>query len=139
VNFCKSAPTPALADWAKAGIEGIVEAQKRWADIASSRQAVHRSHARGPGLTSMKSRGPCRIHQSGVEAFVKRAPGGSISRKANELALKTLKDNLDLDENSPATALADFAEQAVTNYIEVQKRWLDLATQLPFLRPAEKK
>jgi hypothetical protein len=36
--------------------------------------------------------------------------------------------------------LADFAQQAVTNYVEVQKRWLDLATQLPFMgAPAKKK
>ena len=57
----------------------------------------------------------------------------------NALTLKTLKDNLNLDESSSATALTEFAQQAVTNYIEVQKRWLDLATNLPFLQTAKEK
>jgi hypothetical protein len=35
--------------------------------------------------------------------------------------------------------LADLAQQAVTNYVEVQKRWLNLTTQLLFTRQAEKK
>ncbi len=44
-----------------------------------------------------------------------------------------MKQTLKIDDASPAAALADFAEEAVNNYVEVQKRWLNLALQLPFL------
>ena len=55
-----------------------------------------------------------------------------FAAQQNAQVIKAVKEGLGLDESSPAAALADFAEQAVTNYVEVQKRWLDLATQLPF-------
>ena len=35
--------------------------------------------------------------------------------------------------------LGILVQQAVNNYVEVQKRWLDLATQLPFFGAAPKK
>jgi len=53
--------------------------------------------------------------------------------------IKALKDGLNLQDNTPASALADFAEQAVANYVDVQKRWLDLATQLPYMGATGKK
>lgn len=34
--------------------------------------------------------------------------------------------------------VADCARQMVESMTEAQKRWLDLATQLPFLRPTSK-
>jgi hypothetical protein len=57
-----------------------------------------------------------------------------FAAQSNAQAIQAMKDGLNLDANSPAAALADFAQQAVTNYVEVQKRWLELATQLPFMR-----
>jgi hypothetical protein len=132
VNFYKTAPTPALADWAKAGIEGIIEAQKRWADIAAKQSQMFDFSAITQTMQDFTS--------FGVDAFVKaRTQWLDFVSEQNELALKTLKDNLGLDENSSATMLADFAQQAVTNYTEVQKRWLDLATQLPFLQSEGKR
>jgi hypothetical protein len=132
VNFYKSAPTPAFADWAKQGVEGIVEAQRRWADAASmqSKQFDFGEVRRTASDVTAK----------GLEAFVKaRTQWLDFVVAQNAMTLKAMRDNLGLDDNSSATALADFAQQAVTNYVEVQKRWLDLAAQLPFFRPADKK
>ena len=61
-----------------------------------------------------------------------------LAAQQNAQVIKAVKDGLNLDDNSPAAALADFAQQAVTNYVEVQKRWLDLATQLPFFGTTKK-
>ncbi|MBK6795555.1 MAG: hypothetical protein IPG76_01805 [Acidobacteria bacterium] len=64
--------------------------------------------------------------------------------KQNTKTIHAIKEALKLEETSGAAALADFAEQAVNNYFEVQKRWLELAIQLPFMhsttpKEAEKK
>jgi hypothetical protein len=62
-----------------------------------------------------------------------------FAAEQNAQVVKAVKDGFNLADNSPAAALADFAQQAVTNYVEVQKRWLDLATQLPFMGAPGKK
>ena len=40
---------------------------------------------------------------------------------------------------APVNALADFAQQAMNSYVEIQKRWLDMATQLPIFGTKDKK
>jgi hypothetical protein len=140
VNFYKSAPTPALADWTKQAVKGIFDAQKRWADITSKQSKQFGEALRDDTDFEDVGRGFSDFTSYGVETFVKaRTQWLDFVAEQNERALKTLKDSLDLDENSSATALAEFAQQAVANYVEVQKRWLDLLTQLPVFRPAEKK
>jgi hypothetical protein len=70
-----------------------------------------------------------------METFVKAQNQWlDFAQAQNAQAVQAMKTTLGIDDSSPAAALADFAQTAMTNYIEVQKRWLDLATQLPFMR-----
>jgi hypothetical protein len=52
--------------------------------------------------------------------------------------MKIMKDGLKLDDASPAAALADFAQAAMNSYVEIQKRWLDVALQMPLFGSSEK-
>jgi hypothetical protein len=56
-----------------------------------------------------------------------------FAAQQNAQVISVMKESLNIDDSSPVAALADFTQEAVNNYIEVQKRWLDLAMQLPFL------
>ena len=69
----------------------------------------------------------------GLETLVNmRKAWLDFAEQQNAQMVKTLKQNLKLDDSSPVSALADFAQQTMTSYVEIQKRWLDMATQMPF-------
>ncbi len=130
----ETAPTDALSDWVKQGIEGFVEAQKRWSEIAVQQseqilQAVQSNNnfANSGGEVSGDGANP------GIKSLVKMRNSwlDFVTRKNTQL-INAMKDTLKIDDSSPVSAVADFAQQAVNNYVEVQKRWLDLAMQLPF-------
>lgn len=138
----QSAPTEALSDWVKQSIEGFIEAQKRWSEIAVQQgeqilQAV-RANADVSGFdqtSTEKSANP------GIESLVKmRNAWLDFVTRQNAQLVNQMKDGLKIDDSSPVAAVADFAQQAVNNYVEVQKRWLDLAMQMPFFgAPSEPK
>ena len=56
-----------------------------------------------------------------------------FANSQNTRTLDALKQGLNLDKDSPVNALADFAQNAMNSYVEIQKRWLDMATQIPLL------
>ncbi|NOT62062.1 MAG: hypothetical protein HOP19_17755 [Acidobacteria bacterium] len=148
MNFYRTAPTPALGEWARQGYEGFVEAQKRWSEIASQQsgqmfEALRDGMNFNPadmmgGLSNLMPGMVMDTMGQGMGAVLK-AQGQLLdfAAQSNAQAIQAMKDGLNLDDNSPAAALADFAQQAMTNYVEVQKRWLDLATQLPFMRSSK--
>ncbi len=132
-EYRQTAPTDALGDWVKQGIEGFVEAQRRWSEIVVS-QSEQLLNAVKSGATfsptdgfSMKNTG------QGAESLVKmRKAWLDFAEQQNTHFVKIMKESLNLDDSSPIAALAEFSQKAVGNYVEVQKRWLDLAMQMPF-------
>ena len=130
----QNAPTAALSDWVKQGIEGFIEAQKRWSEIAVQQsgqilQAVQ-SNADLSGLNHDDAK---KETNQGVESLVKmRNAWLDFVNRQNTQLVNAMKDTLKIDDSSPVAAITDFAQQAVNNYVEVQKRWLDLAMQFPF-------
>src|SRR6476661_7376767 len=67
------APETGAADWARQGVEGIVEAQKRWAEIASQQSGqLYDAIREGMSVTpSDVSRAVSDYAGQGLEAFVK--------------------------------------------------------------------
>ncbi len=130
-ELTRSAPTTALSDWARQGIEGFIEAQRRWSEIAVQQgEQILKSVQTGANF-STSEKGAA---NQGVEALVKmRRDWLDFAAQQNAQVISVMKESLNIDDSSPVAALADFTQQAVNNYIEVQKRWLDLAMQLPFL------
>lgn len=139
-EFRQTAPTTALSDWLKQAIEGFIEAQKRWSEIAVQQseqilQAVHTNT--NFSNTDYQSTG--KHSNQGIETLAKmRNSWLDFVTQQNAQLVNAMKDTLKIDESSPAAALADFAQQAVNNYVEVQKRWLDLAMQSPFSNSTDK-
>ncbi len=129
----QNAPTDALSDWIRQGIEGFIEAQKRWSEIAvqQSKQILQavQSNTNFANSGDESSGGA----NQGIESLVKMRNSwlDFVTRQNNQL-ITAMKDTLKIDDSSPVSAMADFAQQAVNNYVEVQKRWLDLAMQMPF-------
>jgi len=138
----QTAPTEALSDWVKQGIEGFIEAQKRWSEIAVQQSSQILQAVQSNADASNPNQNPTEKSASqGIESLVKmRAAWLDFVTRQNAQLVNAMKDSLKIDDSSPVAALADFAQQAVNNYVEVQKRWLDLAIQLPFLgAPDEQK
>lgn len=131
MELTRSAPTTALSDWARQGIEGFVEAQKRWSEIAVQQsEQIIESIKSGANLSTSKKGAA----NQGIEVLVKmRRAWLDFAAQQNAQVINVMKENLNIDDSSPVAALADFTQQAFNNYIEIQKRWLDLAMQLPFL------
>jgi hypothetical protein len=131
MEMTRSAPTTALSGWAKQGIEGFVEAQRRWSEIAVQQsEQILKSVQSGTSFSAS----PGEAGNRGVEALIKmRRDWLDFAAQQNAQVISVMKESLNIDDSSPVAAFADFTQQAVNNYIEVQKRWLDLAMQLPFL------
>jgi hypothetical protein len=131
MELTRSAPTTALSDWARQGIEGFVEAQRRWSEIAVQQSEQIFKSVQSGAYPSTAKKGAA---NQGLEALVKMRRGWlDFAAQQNAQVISVMKESLNIDDSSPVAALADFTQEAVNNYIEVQKRWLDLAMQLPFL------
>ncbi|MFV0388464.1 MAG: hypothetical protein ACK5NT_06900 [Pyrinomonadaceae bacterium] len=139
-GMAENAPSKALADWAKEGVKGFIDAQQQWSEIALSQgEQVLKlvqtgDFANANVLDSIKSSA-----EQGVETVIGlRMAWLDFASKQNSQMIKVFKQGLNLDESSPAAALADFAESAMNSYVEIQKRWLEMATQLsPLKRKGE--
>lgn len=135
----QTAPTNALSDWAKQGIEGFIEAQKRWSEIAGQQseqilKAVQANQSVAENARAANQNSAQETAAQGHDALAKMQTAWlDFAAKQNEQMIGVMKETLRVSNDSPAAALADFAQQAVNNYVEVQKRWLNLAMQLPFL------
>lgn len=135
----QNAPSAALSDWVKQGIEGFVEAQKSWSEITVRQseqilKAVQSNH----DSSDSDEKSTAQTANRGIKSLVKmRAEWLDFVARQNAQVIDAMKDGLKIDDSSPASAFADFAQQAVNNYIEVQKRWLDLAIQIPFSGAAD--
>lgn len=130
----QNAPTDALSDWVKQGIEGFIEAQKRWSEIAVQQsEQILQAFQSNADFSSYGENAIGANANQGIESLVKmRNAWLDFVTKQNAQLVNAMKDSLKIEDSSPVAAVADFAQQAVNNYVEVQKRWLDLAIQMPF-------
>lgn len=135
MGLSNNAPTEQMAEYAKKGVEGFIAAQKQWSEIALQQgeklmQTVQSGANFGGGLeavgTAQEAVG------KGLETLVNlRTAWLDFAENQNKQMVAMLKQNLNLDKSSPVSAVADFAQQTMSSYVEIQKRWLDMATQMP--------
>jgi hypothetical protein len=143
MGMSQNAPTEALAKWTKTGVESFIAAQKQWSEIALKQsaqlmQTVQSGASFGGG--DMDALGAAQgAAGKGLEILVNmREAWLDFAAQQNAQMVKSLKQNLKLDDSSPVAAIADFAQATMTSYVEIQKRWLDMATQMPFFGGATK-
>jgi hypothetical protein len=137
MGMSESAPTEELAKMAKNGVTSFIEAQKYWAETAMQQsaqlmQTVQSNVSFGGGMDALGT--AQQTAGKGVDILVNmRTAWLDFAEQQNKQIVKALKSNLNLDDSSPVSAIADFAQQTMSSYVEIQKRWLDMATQIPFL------
>jgi len=131
----QNAPTAALSDWAKQGIESFIEAQKHWSEISGQQsEQILKAVQSNQNVNSAGRETAQNAAGQNHEALTKMQTAWlDFAAQQNQQIVKVMKETLRVGDDSPAAALADFAQEAVNNYVEVQKRWIDLAMQLPFL------
>lgn len=136
MGMSENAPTDELGKWAKQGVESFIAAQRQWAEMAMRQSAQLmqsvQSGANFGGATDALGTAQGAAGK-GLEMLVNmREAWLDFAEQQNKQMVKALKQNLKLDDSSPVAAFADFAQQTMASYVEIQKRWLDLATQMPF-------
>jgi len=138
----QNAPTDALGNWAKQGVESFIAAQKHWSEIAMQQSAqLMQTVQSGANFGGADALGSAQdAAGKGLEMLVSmRTAWLDFAAQQNAQMVKALKQNLKLDDSSPVAALADFAQQTMSSYVEIQKRWLDLATQMPVFGTTKEK
>jgi hypothetical protein len=144
MGMSQNAPTEALSNWAKQGVESFIAAQKHWSEIAMQQsaqliQTVQSGASFGVGGGTDALGAAQGAAGQGMEMLVNmRTAWLDFAAQQNAQMVKALKQNLNLDDSSPVSAIADFAQATMSSYVEIQKRWLDLATQMPFFGSAPK-
>jgi hypothetical protein len=135
MGMSQNAPSEALGNWAKQGVESFITAQKHWSEIAMQQSAQLMQTVQsgasfgGAGDALGTAQGAA---GKGLEMLVNmRTAWLDFAAQQNAQMVQALKQNLKLDDSSPVSALADFAQQTMSSYVEIQKRWLDMATQMP--------
>jgi hypothetical protein len=134
--MAETAPTEALANWAKEATTSFVEAQKQWSEIAISQsEELMETVQSGTSLSNPNVIGNVQeATAQGLDTMIKmRMAWLDFAAEQNAQMVKAVKDGMNLDDSNPAAALADFAQATMSSYVEIQKRWLDMATQMPFI------
>lgn len=142
-GMANSAPSDALANWAKQSAESFIEAQKQWSSMAIEQgDQLMKAMRSGANLSDPNVLSTVQeTAGNGLQTLIKmRMSWLDFAAQQNAQMMKMMKEGLKLDDSSPANAIADFAQATMTSYVEIQKRWMDVAMQLPlFGSPSDKK
>lgn len=137
IDLVRTAPTPDLRQIANEGLEALSEARQAVSSLAQlppeqlleTAREVARTQATQAveTATDLAGAGAATLLEKGEQIL------GIIDQK-NAQFVEAVKADLHLDEKSAAAALADFSRQLVSNYVEVQRKWMELAREAPFIK-----
>ena len=142
----RGAPNAAMGDWARQGLESFVEAQRKWVENITQQQASFLSDQRAEAERMQAAHSeagvanPVSPTEQPVEYLAQaRRRWLDFAAQQNAQFLKAVREGMGLSESATASTVTDWSQQAVDNYVEVQKRWLNLATQwsFPFTPPKD--
>ena len=126
---------PSYTDWAKQVVENLVEAEKKWIELASEQNALTMKAIRqgvefyraapNPGMADWARQGV----ESLLEAQKKWVE--SATQQRNQFFQTQQAQQEDTEANVTATnkTVTDYAQQQVESLVEARKRWLDYASQ----------
>lgn len=133
IDLVRTAPTPDLQRVASEGLEALEAARKTLSSLAQlpADQLVQVAKSQAEqaveSATDLAGAGAAVLLQASTRLL------DQVEKKNDQLA-DSVRGELNLDENSAAAALVDFSRQLVSNYVDVQKRWIELGLQIPFIR-----
>lgn len=137
IDLVRTAPTPDLRQIANEGLEALSEAKEVVAGLAQLPPEQLLETARTVATTQATQAVETATDLAGAGAATlieKSEQWLEILDQKNAQFVEAVKEDLHLDEKSAAAALADFSRQVVSNYVDVQRKWMELARQIPFIK-----
>lgn len=127
----------AYTDWAKRVVENLLEAEKKWIELASEQNALTLKAIReGLGFyRSAPNPGLADWAKQGIESLLdtqKKWLEGATQQRYQFFKTEQEQPLVDAQGESLQTAaknVNDFAQQQVETLVEARKRWLDYASQ----------
>lgn len=142
VEAFSSAPTSGLGEWARQGLENFMEAQRSW---TGNFELQRQQFLNGQFQPGSEMAGNPNMPPTGQMAGLITQPIELLAdarRRWLEFAatqnaqiVEGVKRALGIREGTPAATYIGWTQDAVNSYVDFQKRWLDLLTQLPFQAP----
>jgi hypothetical protein len=130
------AERPSYTDWAKQVVENLVEAEKRWIELASEQNALTLKAIREGVKFYHTAPNPALADwaRQGVESLLEAQKKwiDTATQQRNQF-FKTAQEQTEEAEGetapNPAKTVTDIAQQQVESLVEARKRWLDFASQ----------
>ena len=142
VEALRNAPTAGLSEWARQGLENLLEIQRSWTGNFNQQRMQFLNSQLQPGSNMAANLNmPPTGQMAGlltqpVEMLADARRGWlEFAASQNAQVVEGVKRALDIKEGTPAATYIGWTQDAVNSYVEFQKRWLDLLTQLPFQAP----
>jgi hypothetical protein len=137
----RSAPTVGLGEWARQGLENFLETQRSWSGSFDQQRTQFFNNQfqpgseMGPGL-NMPTGQIAGLMTQPVELLADaRVRWLEFAANQNAQVVEGVKKALGIREGTPASTYIDWSQDAVTSYVEFQKRWLELLTRFSFQAP----
>lgn len=136
VEFFRTTPALPISEWATQRMETFMETQQKWADRATLQrgqlvQRLQEAEKAAEGTPTPNAKTVTDFANQQLENLVEaRNRWLDFLAKQNELFLQSMEEIFGMKGSSAANR-AKLAEETVDNYIEMQKRWLAVATLTP--------
>lgn len=133
-DFLRTTPTPPISEWARQRMETFMQTQRKWIDTASRQrdQLIQKAQESGKeveGTPTPNAKTVADFARQRLEDLVEaRNRWLDFVAKQNDLFIRSMEEIFGVKESSTAADRAKLAEETVDNYIELQKRWLKIAT-----------
>lgn len=122
-------------DWAKQVVENLVEAEKKWIELASEQNALTMKAIRqgiefyraapNPAMANWARQGV----ESLLEAQKKWVEGATQQRSQFFQTEQAQQEDTEASVSATNKTITDYAQQQVESLVESRKRWLDYASQ----------
>jgi len=131
-EFFRTVPTPPITDWVRQGEERFMEAQRRWIDSTTRQRErmmreMQKAEQTAEGTPTPNFRSITEFAREQAEGiFEARNRWLNFVGKQNALFVEGIQETLGIKEATPAANRAKLVEETVDNYVEVQKRLLNV-------------
>jgi hypothetical protein len=136
VELFRKTPAPPFSEWATQQMETFMERQQKWVDRATRQrgqlvQRLQEAEKAAEGTPTPNAKTVTDFANQQLENLIEaRNRWLDFLAKQNELFLQSMEEIFGVKDSSAANR-AKLVEETVDNYIEMQKRWLAVATLTP--------
>lgn len=137
IDLVRTAPTPDLRQIANEGLEALSEAKQVVSTLAQlpPEQLLETAREVAQTQATQAVESATELAGAGAANLIEKGERWlEIIDQKNVKFIDTVKEDLQLDEKSAAAALANFSRELVSGYVDVQRKWMELAREVPFIK-----